>query len=264
MNILALSLLSAGLYSFGTLYQFLIYIRRLKSRPFASLMLGVAAAAAQLSVTMSLILEHQQLNLSFFNSASLITCLVVICLLILSTKKPLQTAFLAAYPVAISSIAALLLFEQNQHEFQPETGGMLIHIGLSILSYSIFCIAAIQAVLIKLQNNNLKKKNPTILMRNLPPLLTMENLLFEMIWTATSLLGAAIIMGFIFVDDIFAQHLAHKTFFSILGLGLFSILLAGRKIYGWRGATASNLTLWGVTLLMLGFFGSKFVLEWLV
>jgi ABC-type uncharacterized transport system permease subunit len=78
------------------------------------------------------------------------------------------------------------------------------------------------------------------------------------------LLALAILAGFIFVDDLFAQHLVHKTVLSILALSIFSGLLAGRKLYGWRGVTASKWTLWGFSLLMLGFFGSKLVIETLI
>ncbi len=264
MNIFALSLLSIGLYSIGTLYQLLIYLRRLPSRPFISFVLGLTAVAIQLLVTLRLIVGPQQLDLSFFNTASLTACLIVACLLVLALRKPLQTAFLAVYPLALLSIVGTLTFSESQYDFRPETGGILFHIGLSILAYSIYCIAGIQAILIAMQNNNLKKKNSTILMRNLPPLLTMENLLFEMLWSGTIALVFAIAVGFLFVEDLFAQHLVHKTFFSLISLGVFATLLAGRKLYGWRGLTASKLTLWGLALLMLGFFGSKLVLEWFI
>ena len=89
----------------------------------------------------------------------------------------------------------------------------------------------------------------------------MENLLFEMLWSGTILLACAILAGAVFIDDLFAQHLVHKTILSMLALGTFSFLLVGRKRYGWRGITASKRTLWGTALLMLGFFGSKLVLE---
>jgi ABC-type uncharacterized transport system permease subunit len=133
-----------------------------------------------------------------------------------------------------------------------------------MIAYSVFSIAAVQAILVHLQNNNLKKRNQTVLLRNLPPLLTMENLLFEMIWSGTILLSIAIFAGFVFVDDLFAQHLVHKSTLSILALIVFALLLLGRTRYGWRGKTASKWTLCGFALLMLSFFGSKLVLEWLI
>ncbi len=264
MNILALSLLSVGLYGFGTIHQLLIYLRRLPSRPFISFVLGATAVCLQVLTTLELTLEKDHFNFSVANTLSLSASLVIICLLILALRRPLQSIFLAAYPAAILSLVAMLAFDDSHYAFSPEESGVMLHIALSILAYSIFCIAGIQAILIHLQNNNLKKRRHAILQRNLPPLLTMENLLFEMLWSGTLILLLAIVIGFAFVEDLFAQHLAHKTFFSLAALALFSTLLVGRLRYGWRGMLASHMTLWGVALLMLGFVGSKFVLQWLM
>jgi ABC-type uncharacterized transport system permease subunit len=42
---------------------------------------------------------------------------------------------------------------------------------------------------------------------------------------------------------------------------LFGILSAGRFFAGWRGRPAVYLYLWGFAMLMLAYFGSRFVLE---
>ena len=261
MNIFVLSFLSVGLYFTGTIYQSLVYLRKINAKHFVSLLIGASAASLQLIVTLDQTFQEQHATFSFSNSASLIACAIVIGLLLASSRKPLQTIFLAAYPCAALSVVSLLLFNNDNQPFSPANSGIFIHIILSLIAYSVFSIAAVQALLVHIQNNNLKKKNHTILMRNLPPLLTMENLLFEMLWSGTILLALAILAGFIFVDDLFAQHLVHKSTLSILALLTFSVLLIGRKRYGWRGETASKWTLWGFCLLMLGFFGSKFVIE---
>ena len=65
----------------------------------------------------------------------------------------------------------------------------------------------------------------------------------------------------IFLEDIFAQHLVHKTVLSLVAWCIFAILLWGRHVLGWRGNTAVKLTLAGFVVLMLAFFGSKLVLE---
>ena len=264
MNILALSILSISLYSFGTLYQFLIYLRKIPAKHFISLLLGSSAVSLQLIVTFTYIFDDNKILFGFFNSASLILCFVVISLLIFSTRKPLQTIFLAIYPISATCVFAAFFFHDTGQPFSPSGSGIFIHIILSIIAYSVFSIAAIQAVLVFIQNNNLRKKNNTILMRNLPPLLTMETLLFEMIWSGTILLTLAILFGFFFVNDLFAQQIAHKSILSLLALAIFTTLLAGRKLYGWRGFTASKWTLWGSFILMLGFLGSKLVLEWFI
>jgi ABC-type uncharacterized transport system permease subunit len=89
----------------------------------------------------------------------------------------------------------------------------------------------------------------------------MEALLFQMISTGVIFLTVSLLSGFIFIDDLFAQHLVHKTVLSILAWLIFSALLFGRMRYGWRGQTAIQWTLIGFTSLLLAYFGSKMVLE---
>jgi ABC-type uncharacterized transport system permease subunit len=95
----------------------------------------------------------------------------------------------------------------------------------------------------------------------LPPLQLMETMLFELIWVGVVLLTLSIASGILFLDDIFAQSLVHKTTLTILAWLLFSILLWGRYQLGWRSQTAVRFTLAGFFTLMLGYFGSKLVLE---
>jgi len=89
----------------------------------------------------------------------------------------------------------------------------------------------------------------------------MEALLFELLWLGFLILSASIITGVGFIEDMFAQHLVHKTVFSIIAWLIYAALLAGRHWLGWRGNTAIRFTLGGFAALMLAFFGSKFVLE---
>jgi ABC-type uncharacterized transport system permease subunit len=74
-------------------------------------------------------------------------------------------------------------------------------------------------------------------------------------------LTISLISGFIFIENLFAQHLVHKTVLSILAWLIFSSLLLGRSLYGWRGQIAIQWTLIGFVSLLLAYFGSKLVLE---
>ena len=71
----------------------------------------------------------------------------------------------------------------------------------------------------------------------------------------------AVLSGMVYLENMFAQHLAHKTVLSILAWLVFAILLVGRWLVGWRGRTAIRWTVSGFVLLMLAYFGSKFVVE---
>ena len=75
------------------------------------------------------------------------------------------------------------------------------------------------------------------------------------------LLSLTLLTGVVFVENLFAQDLGHKTVLSILSWGVLGVLLFGRWRWGWRGPRAVKLTLLAMGLLLLAFFGSKFVYE---
>ena len=89
----------------------------------------------------------------------------------------------------------------------------------------------------------------------------MEQLLFQLIGTGFVLLSAGLLTGIVFLEDVFAQHLVHKTVLSIAAWSIFGILLWGRWRFGWRGRKAIRWTLSGFGVLILAYFGSKLVLE---
>jgi ABC-type uncharacterized transport system permease subunit len=107
----------------------------------------------------------------------------------------------------------------------------------------------------------LRVRQPAGFVRSLPPLETMESLPFQMIAAGFVLLTLALLSGFAFLEDMFAQHLVHKTVLSCLGWLVFGGLLLGRFRYGWRGRTAIIWTLSGFVILILAYFGSKAVIE---
>jgi ABC-type uncharacterized transport system permease subunit len=138
---------------------------------------------------------------------------------------------------------------------------MQAHILVSLLAFSLLNIAALQALLLTCQDFQLHRKRSSWFLRSLPPLETMEALLFQMIGVGFFLLSLSLVSGFWFIEDLFAQHLAHKTVLSLLSWLVFGVLLWGRLSFGWRGRTAVRWTLAGFGVLLLAYFGSKLVLE---
>jgi ABC-type uncharacterized transport system permease subunit len=86
-------------------------------------------------------------------------------------------------------------------------------------------------------------------------------MLFGITTAGFLLLLLAVSSGFALFENLFSQHLVHKTALSLLALALFGILLAGRQFAGWRGKRAVFLYLWGFAILCLAYFGSRYVLE---
>jgi ABC-type uncharacterized transport system permease subunit len=97
----------------------------------------------------------------------------------------------------------------------------------------------------------------------LPPLLTLERLLFRIIAAAFVLLTCTLATGIAFSESLFGRPLQfdHKTLFALISWATFALLLAGRHLYGWRGRVALRWTLTGFVLLLLAYVGSRFVLE---
>ena len=136
-----------------------------------------------------------------------------------------------------------------------------MHILIAILAYSLLALAAVQAVLLAIQDYRLRHRQPGGFLRGIPPVTAMETLLFQMIGAGFILLSITLISGFFFLEDLFAQHVAHKVVLSFIAWCVFGTLLWGHWRFGWRGRTAIRWTLSGFAFLMLAYFGSKMVLE---
>ena len=203
------------------------------------------------------------IHLGFFSAGSLIGWLVATLVLLSSLRQKIDNLFIGAFPLAGIALSTTLIGIETSPVKHYDTG-LVLHILISILAYSIFTLAAFQAVLLAKQEHQLKHHKTRGLLRSLPPLQTMETLLFEMIWTGLILLSLSLVSGALVFEDLFAQQLLHKTVLSILAWLLYAILLVGRHFLGWRSHKAIRWTVGGFVVLMLSFFGSKFVLELLV
>jgi ABC-type uncharacterized transport system permease subunit len=177
------------------------------------------------------------------------------------SSSPLYDASIVALPLTI----AVLILEwstPSQRLLQESfSTGTSFHILSSILAFGLLSIAGVYALFVAIIDFFLRRHHLNPLVRSLPPLETLERLLFRLITMGFLLLTASLLTGFAFVDDLFAQHLAHKLVLSISAWLVFGLLLWGRWQYGWRGRQAVRLTLVGILLLLLAYFGTKFVLE---
>lgn len=201
------------------------------------------------------------LNLAFFNAASLIGLLTALLLLLATLIRPLESLGIILLPMAALTIALMFAYPSERLANTTSSWQLDLHILLSILAYSLLVIAAIQALLLSIQEHQLRHRRPGGLIRALPPLQIMESLLMQLIGTGFIFLSLALLSGILFLEDIFAQHLVHKTVLSIVAWGLFAVLLWGRWRFGWRGRVVIRWTLGGFIFLMLAYFGSKLVLE---
>ena len=135
------------------------------------------------------------------------------------------------------------------------------HVLISLLAYGLLTVGAIVAVYALVQDRRLRTGRLSPVNQLFAPLETTERLLFGVTTAGFSILLLAVFSGLAFVENLFAQHLVHKTVLSLLALALFGTLLAGRRFAGWRGRRAIYLYLWGFAILCLAYYGSRYVLE---
>jgi ABC-type uncharacterized transport system permease subunit len=135
------------------------------------------------------------------------------------------------------------------------------HILLSMGAAALLFAAAVTALLLVFLDRRLRTRRLADLPSVLPPIDTLEKVMFRLIAAGFGLLTLALFTGFVFVTNLFTQNLVQKTALSLLAWALFGVLLIGRVRFGWRGRSAVQWTLCGFGVLAVAYFGVKFVLE---
>jgi ABC-type uncharacterized transport system permease subunit len=257
ITILLLYLLAAVAF---TLHRLPFYSARSSALVSAASVFSVAAMLLHGQLLGSEIFRSDGTLLSLAAAISLIGLLLALIGLIGALESTLRgmSAGLLALAAVASTATALA----------PSTdGGMQMswqiqaHILISMFAYGLLSAGAIVACYALLQDHRLRTGQLSAANHLFAPLETTEKMLFGVAATGFAGLLLAVVSGFAFVDDLFAQHLVHKTALSLLALTLFGVLLAGRLFAGWRGKRAVYLYLWGFVILCLAYFGSRFVLE---
>lgn len=264
MPIAFFAVIAALLYlaAAGLQLAHLVQRRRQLSRPVLGM--AVVALVCHAIVTWDALVVSDGVMFGFYKVLALSFLAVNIACIAALLRRPLQNLLVGLLPLSALSIVVATLGPATSAARDHIEPGILLHIGSSIVAYSILTLAAGQAALLAVQDRQLRSRNMMGITRALPPLQLMESMLFELVWVGVAALTLSILSGMIFMENMFAQHLVHKTVLSMFAWGLFSILLWGRYQRGWRSRTAVRFTLAGFLLLLLAFFGSKLVLELLL
>jgi ABC-type uncharacterized transport system permease subunit len=173
-----------------------------------------------------------------------------------------QNRILGAILLACAAFGAALTDRGRVYPEENLPGWELSsHILLSMGAAALLFAAAVTALLLVFLDRRLRTRRIADLPKLLPPLDALEKVMFRLLCAGFVLLTLALLTGFVFVTNLFAQHLIHKTVLSLAAWVIFGVLLVGRFRYGWRGRSAVRWTLWGFAMLTLAYFGTKFVLE---
>ncbi len=224
---------------------------------------AIVAVLLQAIALNRLIIQPQSLNLGFFPALALIAWLISIQILLSSVFRRIESLGIFVFPLSgLASVVASLHLSDRL----IATGDSAIqgHIMISVIAYSLITLGACQAGLLAYQDHSIRQHQPGGFIRFLPSLHDMETLLFQFLGFGFVCLSASLLSGFVYLEDIFAQQLVHKTVLSIVAWVILGVLLFGRLRFGWRGKKAIRWTLSAFVFLMLAFFGSKLVLEFIL
>jgi len=204
-----------------------------------------------------------QMYLGVGNSISVIVWLTVLIYWVsgfFHRLESLQIVIAGAAAAFVLSPLALPSVHPLSHTDLP---AFRLHLIISLMAYSLFMIASLQALIMALLEKRLHGGPLPAFLQSMPPLLTMEQLLFRIIATGFLLLTLTLGSGMLFSEEVFGQPLrfTHKVVLGIVAWCIYAALLAGRQMYGWRGRRAVGWTLSGFAALLLAYIGSKFVIE---
>ena len=144
------------------------------------------------------------------------------------------------------------------------------HFVVATVSVGLLSLAAMHAMLMSIQDRALHRQLAIVpnsraahWLEDLPPLMTMESLLFNLLYVGFALLSLTVFSGLLFSQTLFGKPLVfdHKTIFALVSWFLFAGLLIARWRVGLRGRTAIRWVLSAYTALLLAYVGSRFVVE---
>ena len=202
------------------------------------------------------------LNLGLALALSLMLWLTVAVYWVARFFYPIASLQTLVLPLA--AVGALLpaVFPE-MHPLTDATLALELHILTAMLAYSLFIIAVLHAGLMSWLEGRLHHASLPAVLQGLPPLLTMEILLFRIIGAGFVLLTLTLASGMAFSEQLFGRpwQFNHKVLFGFISWGVFGVLLLGHYYRGWRGRTAVRWTMSGFGFLLLAYVGSKFVME---
>ncbi|HEX7348813.1 MAG TPA: cytochrome c biogenesis protein CcsA [Rhodanobacteraceae bacterium] len=224
----------------------------------AALAMGTVAVLLHFAVLFGI--HRGAVDLHFYAALSLVSAVIAALTLIVNAQRPVAALGIILFPLAALFLIIDEFIAPPTAPF-PLDWQIGLHVIIALLAYSLLAIAAVLALLLATQERALRTRRLNKWAGALPPLTQTESLMFKLITAGFALLTLTLLSGILFIHNLHAQHQAHTAILSLVAWIIFGVLLFGRWHWGWRGNRAVRMTLTGMAILLLAFFGSKFVLE---
>lgn len=223
---------------------------------FASI--GIHGAVTYLNINT---VEGQDFGL--FNILVLTTWIAMAIVFWNLIKHRANALLLVSLPVAAISLLEVAVFESETPITKRHSMFDVWHILLGICSMSTLLLAAMQSLLVLYIDNGLRN-HPATIHPWLGPLQSMERYLIQLLTIGFILMTLSLVLTFWITYSAFEGQALHKVILTLISWLVIATLLIGHYQKGWRGVFAAKWTLVGVFLLLLGYFGSKLVLEFIL
>ncbi len=209
------------------------------------------------------LLSERLMVLSFGHALTLVSWLMLVMYWCGSFFYALKGLQLLLYPLTMVCLLLAFIFPGHAEGSILPNQYVLLHIVASLLSYSLFGLATLMAWLVIFLDKQLRKKNFSALVSFLPPLLSLERLMFQMIGLGFIGLTITVVGGTFFSEAIFgyAFEWTHKAVFGVMSWLAYAFLLIMRWRLNWRGKKAAIWVVLGFVFMLLAYMGSKFVSE---
>ncbi len=203
------------------------------------------------------------LEMGVGHAISLIAALTVLIYWMASFHMRMEALHVPMAAIGAASVALSWWLPSDRLVVNTHGFMFRLHLLIAMLAYSLFTIAALQASLMSVAEKRLHHIGQGNLLSGLPPLLTLENVLFRLIGVGFALLTLTLLTGVIFSEELFHKPavMSHKVVFAAVSWIIYALLLSGRRLWGWRGRVAVRWKWIGFVMLLLAYVGSHFVLE---
>jgi ABC-type uncharacterized transport system permease subunit len=166
--------------------------------------------------------------------------------------------------LGLAGLAAVLLAAGFPGDPRPMHSPLApLHFALGVGSYGLFGAAVLHGLWLDSAERRMRSAGAAALAGSTGmPLMQLERVTFRFVEVGFVVLTATLALG---IASNFSaptgRWLDHKTVFSVLAWCVIGALLIGRRVRGWRGRQATRWLYAGAVLLLLGYAGSRFVLE---
>ena len=201
---------------------------------------------------------YQKFN--FITSLEITFLIVNYLFFLFMFSKPIKHLGLVLLPLTAIAILISMIYHDSSNLglIDPD---LRIHIIVSITSYGFLGLGAIQAILLRYQEKKLKDVSGSLFITILPSIEKMEKVMFDLIIFGFILLTLSLLSGAPFVTMNKHPGLLEKILFSIIAWMTYSYLIYSRFSKGVRGKKATNLTLSGMSFLLIAYLGTKLFFE---